>query len=103
MDDIRITYREMMYGVIWLNVLLGTLFGILPLLAGLLLKQKRLAWISFVLAVVGGGLLGVFLAFPVALIFLWLIIREVKAAETATPAAETSANDDTPPEPTDAE
>ncbi len=103
MDDIRITYHEMLYGAIGLNILLGAMFGSLPLLAGLLLRQRRLAWISFVLAVVGGGLLGVFLAFPVSLIFLWLILREVKSEMPPKPDTGTSARDETPSEPTDAE
>jgi phosphotransferase system glucose/maltose/N-acetylglucosamine-specific IIC component len=96
MEDIKFTYREVITALIVFNVLMGVLFGSLPLIAGLKLKRQRLAWIGFALALVLGTVLGVVAAYIVAVIFLWLILRqsattpgEVASAESApeTPEA----------------
>lgn len=95
MEDLRITYRELGYYVVYLNIILAVLLGSLPLIAGLMLKSAKRAWIGFILTVIGGALLGVFLSYPIAVIFLWLIVRAhraVPAGETPVESAETPGN-----------
>ena len=88
MEDLRISYRELGNYIIYLNILMGVLFGSLPLIAGLALGDRKRAWIGFILAVIGGALLGIFLSYPIALVFLLLIVRaQKKLVASAPPAA----------------
>jgi hypothetical protein len=79
MEDIKITYSELFNYVIYANVLLGVLFGSLPLIVGLMLGNRKNAFLGFTLTVIGGFLLGIFLSYPVSALFLWLIVRAHKA------------------------
>jgi hypothetical protein len=89
MEDLRLSYREVGNYIIYLNIIMGVLFGSLPLITGLALGDRRRAWIGFILAVIGGVLLGVFLSYPISLIFLLLIVRAQKksVASVASPDA----------------
>ncbi len=80
MEDIKITYREVLFGLILFNVVVSLLFGSFPLIAGLMLKRQKLAWIGFAVAVVAGTMLGVIGAYIIAVVFLWLILRRRNAA-----------------------
>ena len=58
-----------------INIILGFLFGIFPLLLGIKMNNRKYGVVGFIGTIIGGGILGVFLSFPIALIFSWLIIK----------------------------
>lgn len=84
MEDFRIG----LYGLLALNVVLGFLFGLFPLVAGILRGNQKRGFLGFVLALVGGALLGILLSFPLAMIFFWLLVRD-QTAEPVVSAAQT--------------
>ncbi len=59
------------------NFLLGALFGFFPLLAGIKMKNRKYGVTGFVGSVFGGAIAGVFLAFPVAAVLTWLILKDL--------------------------
>ncbi len=85
MEEIRIGYL----GLLIANVILGFLFGTFPLVAGLLSGNRKYAFLGFVITLAGGAMLGIFLSFPIAMLFFWLILRR--------PAVETSDQEVTTP------
>ena len=87
MEDIRITFRDLALYIVIANVVFGVLLGFFPLLAGFSLANRKLALIGFIACLIGGTFLGLFLSYPLALIFVWLIVRSPKSGEaTATDA-----------------
>ena len=72
MEDLRIGF----YGLLIANVVLGFLFGTFPLVAGIRRGNRKYAFLGFVLSIAGGALLGLLLSYPLAMIFLWLILRD---------------------------
>ena len=72
MEDFKIG----MYGLLAINVVLAFLFATFPLVAGILRGNQKRGFLGFVLALVGGALLGILLSFPLAMIFFWLIVRD---------------------------
>lgn len=76
MEDIKFTFNDLAYYAVFANIILGVLFGTLPFLAGFLLKSQKFGWYGLVLTIVGGAILGVFLAYPLSLLFLWLVIKK---------------------------
>jgi hypothetical protein len=89
MDEIRITYRELIIYIPIVNAILGALFGALPLLVGLKLGNRKYAYLGFVTSIAGGIVLGILLSFPLAFLFTWLIVRgpSKSARMTDGPAA----------------
>lgn len=87
MDEIRITYQEALLYLVLSNVVLGILFGSFPLLAGLKLKNRKYGVFGFFGSILGGAFVGIFLSFPIAAIFFWLIIRKSDAGETRNAVA----------------
>jgi len=83
MEEIRLTVQDLRYFIVITNVFLGILFGSLPLIAGLILKKRKYALLGFLFSTIGGALLGLFLSYPISAIFIWLIIRSPKPADTA--------------------
>lgn len=77
MEDLRITYDSVFTYIIVFNTILGLLFGFFPLLVGLRLQNKKYAFLGFVIAIATGAVTGVLLAFPISLLFVWLILRSV--------------------------
>jgi hypothetical protein len=88
MEDFKIG----MYGLLAINVVLAFLFATFPLVAGILRGNQKRGFLGFVLALLGGALLGILLSFPLAMIFFWLIVRD--------PVSETVASVDQTPETT---
>lgn len=86
MEDIKITYREVVFALIIFNIAMGVLFGSLPLIAGSMLQRRKLAWMGFALSVVVGSLLGIIVSYLIAVVFLWLILRQQTTAEGSAPA-----------------
>jgi hypothetical protein len=52
--------------------------GLIPLIVGLVKRQKALAWIGFAVCIVCGILLGILLALPAAIVFLVIILVKAK-------------------------
>jgi hypothetical protein len=61
----------------------GGLCGLVPLVYGLARSETGLALLGFAACLVGGALLGVLLAVPIAALFAWLIWRESREAQAA--------------------
>ena len=75
MEDLRIGF----YGLLIANIVLGFLFGTFPLVAGIRAGNRKHGFLGFVLSVAGGAILGILLSYPLAMIFLWLILRDPSA------------------------
>lgn len=58
------------------NIVFGVLFGSFPLIFGLIAGNRKYAFFGFVSSIIGGAILGVVLSYPLALLFLWLILRD---------------------------
>jgi hypothetical protein len=65
----------------------GALCGLVPLVYGLARGEAELAVAGFVACVVGGMLLGVLVAVPLAALFAWLVWRQSREAHPAAGAA----------------
>jgi len=85
MEELRIGF----YGLLVINIVLGVLFGAFPLVAGLRTGNRKHGFLGFILAIAGGAVLGCFLSFPIAMIFLWLTLRNpaTDTVESAPPPA----------------
>ena len=78
MQDVKITYNEIAAYMTIINIVLGILLGSFPLIAGLKMKNRNYAIYGFIGSIIGGAILGAFLAYPIAVIFTWLILRSPK-------------------------
>lgn len=76
MDNLHLTYNELLAYVVAFNVLLGFLFGTFPLAAGIKMHNSKYGVFGLITSVFGGAIAGVVLAFPAAAIFMWLIMRD---------------------------
>jgi hypothetical protein len=59
---------------------LGFIVGLIPLITGIVAKKKKLAIMGFILAWIGTVVLGFILGAPIAVLFLWLILKPKKDA-----------------------
>jgi hypothetical protein len=75
MEDVRLTYNDLIIYSAIANTILGLLFGIFPLVVGIKSGNRKMAYIGLIVSIVGGFLLSVFLAFPAALICTFLAFR----------------------------
>lgn len=94
MEEIRIG----LFGLLIANAVLGFLFGTFPLVAGLFWGNRRYGFLGFVVTVAGGAVLGVFLSYPLAMLFLWLIVRNPTvqpSSEEASSVSDPEAEPDT--------
>ncbi len=66
------------YGIAMIGAALGFLLGLIPLILGLIKKERKYAMFGFLGSLIGGALLGIFLSIPIASIFTWLILRKPK-------------------------
>ncbi len=82
MEEIRISDKDLVIYLILLNVALGILFGTFPLIAGIKAKNLKYGIIGFIGSVLGGAIVGIFLSYPIAAIFTWLILRKPLIHET---------------------
>ena len=82
MDNIQISIDQARNYIILINIILGLLFGIFPLLAGLKTNNRKYGIYGFIGALIGGAILGVFLSFPIAAVFTWLILKKPIASGT---------------------
>jgi hypothetical protein len=79
MQDIQLTYNNLVIFFAIVNTLLGVLFGLFPLIVGFKNANRKYAIIGFIASVVGGFLLSIILSFPLALIFTILSLRKAPA------------------------
>jgi hypothetical protein len=86
MQDLRLTYNDLIIYLGIANTILGFLFGLFPLIVGLKTGNRKYGVIGLIASIIGGFLLSVVLAFPVALIFTLLALRPVRVT-TLTPDA----------------
>jgi hypothetical protein len=70
------------YSVI--SIALSVLIALVPLFFGLGRQQRKYAVIGFIATIIGGALLGLLLAIPVAAVFSWVIYRSSTAATPVT-------------------
>ena len=82
MEDLRISYDSVYFYIVIFNTILGLLFGFFPLLVGIRMQNRKYAFLGFIVSIAAGAVTGVLLAFPLALFFVWLILRP--AASTST-------------------
>ncbi len=66
------------YRITMIGAALGSLLGLIPLVLGLIKKERKYAMFGFLGSLIGGALLGIFLSIPVTAIFTWLILRKPK-------------------------
>ena len=83
MEQVKISSSEIIFYLTIINIVLGILFGSLPLIAGFVLKNRKYGLYGFVISAVGGAVLGVLLAYPIAAVFTWLIVKNSKAETIA--------------------
>ena len=71
------------YRITMIGAALGFLLGLIPLVLGLIKKERKYAMFGFLGSLIGGALLGIFLSIPVTAIFTWLILRKPKTTVEA--------------------
>lgn len=84
MEDFKVSMEQVRNYIILINIVLGILFGTFPLLLGIKMNDRKNGVFGFVGAVIGGAILGVFLSYPIAVIFSWLIMKKPFATENAS-------------------
>lgn len=82
MQNFQLTFNQLIVYSIIANIVLSFLFGLFPLFVGIKMNNRKYGMIGFVAAIVGGAILGVFLSFPIAFIFTWLIMKNVPVADS---------------------
>jgi hypothetical protein len=85
MNDVRLTFNDLIVYAAIVNTILGALFGVFPLVVGLRNSNRKYAVIGFIGSIIGGFLLSVVLAFPVALIFTLLALRPTRQEVPSLP------------------
>lgn len=94
MEPIRVEGIEAVYLFAAINAAVGFVLGLIPLGFGFFRGRAKLGVLGIVFSTLGGAILGLFLALPAVVIFMWLIIRK-----NESPAAEP--NESGPDNPTD--
>jgi len=74
MNDIQLTFRELYLYVFIVGVVLGVIFGLIPLLLGRRRNKARLGLYGFIASIIGGAIAPL-LAIIVPAIFAWVITR----------------------------
>lgn len=75
---ILLQLRLNLYDIALMGAALGLLLGLIPLILGLIKKERSYAVFGFLGSIIGGGILGIFLSIPIVAIFTWLILRKPK-------------------------
>ncbi len=92
MEEVKMSFNDVIVYFAVANFVLGLFFGSFPLIAGLKMKNRNYAVYGFIGSVIGGAILGVLLSYPIAIIFTWLILRKpqetVEAINENSDAAE---------------
>jgi hypothetical protein len=84
MEPVQLTTREaLLYGML-VTAVIGFAVGLVPLAIGIWKKKIKLGVLGLLASTVGGALLGLLLAVPAAVVFIWLIMRQSTVPSTAT-------------------
>ncbi len=88
MEDITLATRNDLYiYLLLINAGLGALFGLIPLVVGFVKHQRKHAFWGLILSIVGGAILGLALAIPVAAVMTWIILTRPGKTDAASPDA----------------
>jgi hypothetical protein len=84
MDQVQMQelYRQYFYYILAAGILIGLIFGAIPLILGIKRGKRNLGLLGFILA----GLAGAFsplIAIIISVIFIVLVLRKKESAETA--------------------
>ncbi len=80
--QIRLTPTEfILYGAL-AGLILGFLLGLIPLFLGIKKHNRKYGVYGFIGSIIGGAILGVFLSFPIAAVFTWLILKKPVTANS---------------------
>ncbi|HYJ90231.1 MAG TPA: hypothetical protein VEV84_02900 [Pyrinomonadaceae bacterium] len=82
MQDLRLTYNDLFIYLGIANTVLGFLFGLFPLIVGLKTGNRKFGVIGLIASLIGGFLLSIVLAVPVAIVFTLLALRPASSAVT---------------------
>lgn len=85
MEPINLSTREFYLYSLLINVGLGIVLGLIPLVVGFIKHQRKTAFLGFVVTIVGGAILGLLLAIPAAAIFTWLAVTRANKSSAAAP------------------
>ncbi len=87
MEPIRVEGVEAIYLFAAINAAVGFVLGLIPLGFGYFRGRTKLGVLGIVSSTLGGALVGLFLALPAVVVFMWLIVRSDKgpAADEAGP------------------
>jgi hypothetical protein len=90
MQDVHLTYNDLIVYFGIANTILGLLFGLFPLVVGLKTGNRKYAFVGLIGSIIGGFILSVILAVPIAMVFTILALRPVavpsQPADTVQPA-----------------
>ena len=84
MRDVHLTFDDLITYFAIANTLLGLLFGLFPLVIGLKTGNRKYGYLGLVGSLIGGFLLSVILAFPIAMIFAMLALRPARVSVQPT-------------------
>ncbi len=82
MDPSTLTPQQVLIYGILLNVGIGLVLGLVPLILGFVKSNVKYGFYGFLASIAGGAILGVFLSIPAVVFFSWLIVRGPKNAVT---------------------
>jgi hypothetical protein len=79
MDPTKMTPQEwLMYAAV-----IGFIVGLVPLITGLVKRNIKYGLVGLIGSTIGGAVLGLILAIPVAAFFTWMIIRGSRQPDPA--------------------
>ncbi|MCY7375045.1 MAG: hypothetical protein LH472_03640 [Pyrinomonadaceae bacterium] len=76
MEQIKLTINEAIFYASVAHAIIGFLLGLIPLILGFIKKERSYAVFGFLGSIIGGAILGLLLSLPIAVIFIWLILRK---------------------------
>lgn len=77
----KLTQTEFVLYVLLAGIGVGFLLGLIPLITGIVKKKVKLGILGLVASTIG-GVLGLILAVPIVVIFMWLILKKPTATGT---------------------
>ncbi|MBC7901480.1 MAG: hypothetical protein H7070_15660 [Saprospiraceae bacterium] len=84
-QPIRISYQEALMYAALLNAAIGFLFGLIPLIFGIIKGRLKYGILGIISATLGGAILGIILSIPAAAVFTWLIVRSLRSSGDFAP------------------
>lgn len=75
-DQIRLSTQEALLYAMLITGAVGFVIGLIPLILGIVKKKTKLGMLGLLASTIGGALLGLLLAVPAAVIFIWLILKK---------------------------